>query len=753
MKRSAHNMAMPATEMPAATINDEQEQQDPVRLMVDAMSKSHKTSASEANLDLKNQIKIFKRAHSLILQLKWHDAMIQLNEHPNAGLEWFTSKDSQGSLLFRQLPIHSACRLNAPLYLIDQLLYLYPAGVKKVDENGRLALHHAFCDTEVNLEVVQKLMSIYPAGINDRDDKGMVPTDMKGGDDFNRKLKQTRNIVSANSAPTDPLYMLILAKKWDGAILRLKSRPNEASEWTESTNTKEKLLVRKLPIHLACRYNAPYTLMSLLIQSFPDGVRAIDLSGKLPLHYSSNAKVDYRVVEKLVHYYSEGKHVRDSKGMLPIDFAQKLGASDKVKNLLQIVDKMRSRRTVKLSMMKAISDSSAGVELSREEQTNDFVYTDETLSSFEKEHRSKEKGLLAYMMARKWDDARNRLKEYPKEAENWFEMESTDGSCVFRKLPLHIACMLDAPLDFVALLMNHHPKGVQTADECGMLPLHIIFKATRDVNLEKVQQLVEHYPGGGDVRDAGGRLPIELGSFSSPEEKELFQELLTAVKKYKLPDPVQQLNSTPINEISSSIHNTSEVPTETFQRAPATGMRASKTFDASDKSLSGLNVEKLIVKRAWAHLLPRLKRYPEEVKQWTTIKNSKGIIIFHKLPIHLACRLNAPPFIIQSLLDTFPESIKQGDDGGKLPLHHACTPGTDPELIEKLIRLYPASLHTKDNKGMLPLHRASASGADERVIALIFKENPRASLVRDKSGRRSINYRTIKKTLVHGKDK
>jgi len=237
-----------------------------------------------------------------------------------------------------------------------------------------------------------------------------------------------------------------------------------------------------------------------------------------------------------------------------------------------------------------------------------------------------------------------------------------------------------------------------------------------------------------------------MGSFSSSEERELFEELITAVKKFKLPDPVQTLETAPTVEFSAATNISNEVSTEADPKDPMPVNTSSKNID---QSLYHINLERLIVKRAWAHVPRRLKKkYPEEAKQWITIKNSKGRVLFHKLPLHLVCRLNAPNFIIQALLDIFPESIKQVDDGGKLPLHHACKPGADPEMIEKLIQLYPESLDTKDHKGMLPLHRASASGADERVIALIFKENPRASLVRDKSGRRSINYRTLKKSVV-----
>jgi len=74
-------------------------------------------------------------------------------------------------------------------------------------------------------------------------------------------------------------------------------------------------------------------------------------------------------------------------------------------------------------------------------------------------------------------------------------------------------------------------------------------------------------------------------------------------------------------------------------------------------------------------------------------------------PLHLVCKLSDPPSdIVQSLIDSSPETATWPDSHGWLPLHHACANGASTEVLSILIDAYPEGKIKQDNQNRTPLH-------------------------------------------------
>ena len=68
---------------------------------------------------------------------------------------------SNGDVLWRFLPIHSACALNPPASFVRALLQCHPRGTRTLDDQGMLPLHYA-CGARCTREVLYLLLMSFP---------------------------------------------------------------------------------------------------------------------------------------------------------------------------------------------------------------------------------------------------------------------------------------------------------------------------------------------------------------------------------------------------------------------------------------------------------------------------------------------------------------------------------------------------------------------------------------------------------------
>mmetsp|Transcript_20720 Transcript_20720/g.42283 ORF Transcript_20720/g.42283 Transcript_20720/m.42283 type:complete len:1494 (+) Transcript_20720:61-4542(+) len=89
-------------------------------------------------------------------------------------------RDDQGNklpnnaILWRFLPIHSACALNPPVEFLRALVKAYPDGPRTVDDQGMHPLHYA-CGARASREVIYLLLMSFPQAAARSDPNGMLP--------------------------------------------------------------------------------------------------------------------------------------------------------------------------------------------------------------------------------------------------------------------------------------------------------------------------------------------------------------------------------------------------------------------------------------------------------------------------------------------------------------------------------------------------------------------------------------------------
>ena len=106
------------------------------------------------------------------------------------------------------------------------------------------------------------------------------------------------------------------------------------------------------------------------------------------------------------------------------------------------------------------------------------------------------------------DTAPITLKVSPLElAQTWVSMYETDGTLVWRRLPLHEALRRGAPADLVYTLLELYPLAAEAEDTEGNLPLHLAmqYNAASDV----VRIILQEYPQVMEIPNERGQLPLE----------------------------------------------------------------------------------------------------------------------------------------------------------------------------------------------------------------------------------------------------
>jgi hypothetical protein len=120
--------------------------------------------------------------------------------------------------------------------------------------------------------------------------------------------------------------------------------------------------------------------------------------------------------------------------------------------------------------------------------------------------RSSKDGPLLYKLLKlkNWMGVQDQLSQSPEEASVWiFEQETDDQSPI---LPIHLACLLCAPVEVISKLIEAYPDGISAKQECGLYPLHLACQ--QNLCLSTIACLLESFPDAAIIQDEFGRLPI-----------------------------------------------------------------------------------------------------------------------------------------------------------------------------------------------------------------------------------------------------
>jgi ankyrin repeat protein len=129
--------------------------------------------------------------YKAITQSKWDEAIEAAKSNRDEARTWvvrhYEEADSNNNnnnneggeakgreIMWRFLPLHSACARQPPTAVISALLEAYPDGARCVDDQGMFALHYA-CGNQAAREVIRLLLMAYPEAAKMKDPRGMLP--------------------------------------------------------------------------------------------------------------------------------------------------------------------------------------------------------------------------------------------------------------------------------------------------------------------------------------------------------------------------------------------------------------------------------------------------------------------------------------------------------------------------------------------------------------------------------------------------
>ena len=123
------------------------------------------------------------------------------------------------------------------------------------------------------------------------------------------------------------LYESITASDWDTAIDATARNPKEAQTWVVRRYDNSEIMWRFLPLHSACARQPPTSVISALLQAYPEGATLVDDQGMYALHYACGNQASRDVIRLLLVAFPGAAKVPDPRGMLPIHYLACWGPS------------------------------------------------------------------------------------------------------------------------------------------------------------------------------------------------------------------------------------------------------------------------------------------------------------------------------------------------------------------------------------------------------------------------------------------
>jgi len=148
-------------------------------------------------------------------------------------------------------------------------------------------------------------------------------------------------------------------------------------------------------------------------------------------------------------------------------------------------------------------------------------------------------------------------------------------------------------------------------------------------------------------------------------------------------------------------------------------------------------LHKLIIGQEWVKANVRIMSHKPEVFK---IRNCESMATKFKkcvkaYPLHNACLLQAPPYLVINLIQAFPRAVKIPDTGhGRYPLHHAVFSKGYPENVTYLLAQYPEAAMKTDRTGRLPLHYALFNKMPIAVLEKLIAAYPESVKIQDSNG-------------------
>lgn len=498
-----------------------------------------------------------------------------------------------------RLPIHTTCKrdlnensqngnkksVSKLSEIVDLLLRAFPESVRVKSDTGLTPLDYVMSanpvGSSINADVIEEREKIVQA-LQKSGHYEMYPLPPPRQPIVNKALQKQTKKESIAPKPTK-LFEYIVAKDWEKALNRCQKQPIEASIWVKY---KGKDGIPWLPLHVAFDVKAPFDLIEVLCDAFPEGVTSKEnLYGMLPIHICVQRKNSEDSLKRLISIHPACIWTKDSFDLLPLHVACTDGCSlNTIETLLMHAPESRHVRggkkefTPKEFAQKGMHPSRA-VAIDALEKDSKHWKTRLLQSTFIDNGQVNSNGALYELItACDWDAANKRSRSNPIEAKLW-----TKDSDKFGRLPIHKCVALNPPLRLVQSLVEAYPEGLQAREKNDMLPLHVAIE--NNVPQDVLEYIIEEYPEGATMVDSFGRLPIAIACISGISETCL-QMLLRA---YPESAQIQDASGeTPLSYIRQSDHDNKTLLIRILLRDPTSwALVESVTNNGGDQHSGG----------------------------------------------------------------------------------------------------------------------------------------------------------------------
>ncbi len=161
--------------------------------------------------------------------------------------------------------------------------------------------------------------------------KSLLNTPRRSENDTQKTVKRKNSQATRSTLTPTFLGRLILNRKYEAALRRLKTTPREASIWVVGDTNHGSLQSRQLPIHIACSALSSFDdnndpsriqlerLVKQLALAFPGGCTHRDHKLRLPLHEALRHNANLDTISMLLLVAPETIDETDRYGRLPYE--------------------------------------------------------------------------------------------------------------------------------------------------------------------------------------------------------------------------------------------------------------------------------------------------------------------------------------------------------------------------------------------------------------------------------------------------
>ena len=135
----------------------------------------------------------------------------------------------------------------------------------------------------------------------------------------------------------------------------------------------------------------------------------------------------------------------------------------------------------------------------------------------------------------------------------------------------------------------------------------------------------------------------------------------------------------------------------------------------------------MMAERDWEGLLVAVEDDPDIASRWIFGMDRKGktVVVWKRLPIHLACAYGAPVGLVSILLNAYPDGGMAADPvDGFTPLHFLCRTNAPSTVIRLLLSKCPEATRANNFEGRTPLHVAVLSEGSYSVVEALLEDDP-----------------------------